>query len=39
MSNDSVNASAYIVKAYPMHERCWELMTRILDVDLIEKEF
>lgn len=23
--------------AFPMHERCWKLMTRMLDVDLIKK--
>lgn len=25
-------------KAFPMHERCWHLMTRILDVELIKKD-
>lgn len=24
-------------KAFPMHERCWQLMTRILDVDVIKR--
>lgn len=31
-----VNRPAYGTVAYPMHERCWALMTRILDVGLIE---
>ncbi|KAI9926556.1 hypothetical protein MW887_004324 [Aspergillus wentii] len=25
----------YSARGYPMHERCWQLFTRILDVDLI----
>ncbi|OJJ84603.1 uncharacterized protein ASPGLDRAFT_1516503 [Aspergillus glaucus CBS 516.65] len=31
-----VNRPAYGTVAYPMHERCWAFMTRILDVGLIE---
>lgn len=31
------NANRLSHKAYSMHERCWVLMTRVLDVDLIEE--